>query len=68
MLIEHHEPGFTAHLTIMLDGKPFDSRFELLSDGREVTETYQGRPTVSSLRWDGDALWPRGEARVRTVM
>jgi hypothetical protein len=54
--IEHREPRFTAHLTIILDGKPFDSTFELLSDGREVTETHRGRPTVSTLRWDGDAL------------
>jgi hypothetical protein len=54
--IEHREPRFTAHLTIMLDGKPFDSKFELLSDGREVTETYRERPIVSSLRWDADAL------------
>ena len=54
--IEHHEPKFAAHQTIMLDGKPFDSKFELLSDGREVAETSGGRRTVSSLRWDGDAL------------
>ncbi len=54
--IEHREPRFTAHLTIILDGKPFDSKFELLSDGREVTATYRDRPVVSSLRWDGDAL------------
>jgi len=30
--IEHHEPKFTAHQTIVLDGKPFESNFELLSD------------------------------------
>src|SRR5206468_6729641 len=35
---------------------PFDAKFELLSDGREVAETDRGRRTVSSLRWDGDAL------------
>ena len=54
--IEHHEPRFTGHLTIVLDGKPFESKFELLSDGREVAETYRGRQVLSSLRWDGDAL------------
>jgi len=54
--IEHREPSFTCHLTIVLDGKPFESRFELLSDGREVAATDRGRPTVSSLRWDDDAL------------
>src|SRR4051812_24247276 len=54
--IEHHEPKFVAHQTIVLDGKPFDSKFELPSDGREVTETYRERPVTSSLRWDGEAL------------
>jgi hypothetical protein len=54
--IEHREPRFTAHLTIVLDGKPFDSKFELLSDGREVTATCRDRPIVSRLRWDRDAL------------
>jgi hypothetical protein len=55
--IEHHEPRFAAHQTIVLDGKPFESKFELLSDGREVATTDdRGRRTVSILRWDGDAL------------
>jgi len=55
--IEHHEPKFTAHQIIVLDGKPFESKFELLSDGREVATTDdRGRRTVSTLRWDGDAL------------
>ena len=54
--IEHHEPSVTGHMTIMLDGKPFDSKFELLSDGREVVATDRGRRIVSSLRWDGEAL------------
>jgi hypothetical protein len=54
--IEHHEPSVTVHLTIVLDGKPFESKFELLSDGREVAVTDRERRIVSSLRWDGDAL------------
>ena len=55
--IEHREPKFAAHQTIVLDGKPFESKFELLSDGREVATTDdRGRRTVSTLRWDGDAL------------
>jgi hypothetical protein len=55
--IEHHEPKFTAHQTIVLDGKPFESRFELLSDGREVATTDdRGFRIASTLRWDGDAL------------
>jgi hypothetical protein len=54
--IEHHEPKFAAHQTIVLDGKPFESKFELLSDGRDVVADGGGRRIVSSLRWDGDAL------------
>jgi hypothetical protein len=54
--VEHHEPTFTAHQTIVLDGKPFESKFDLLSDGREVVTDAGGRRIVSTLRWDGDAL------------
>jgi hypothetical protein len=55
--IDHHKPKFAAHMTIVLDGKPFESTFELLSDGREVTTTDdRGRRTMSTLRWDADAL------------
>ena len=34
--IEHFEPRFKGHLTIVFEGGPVESRFELLSDGREV--------------------------------
>ena len=55
--IEHHEPKFAAQQTIVLDGKPFESKFELLTDGREVATTDdRGRRTVSTLRWDANAL------------
>jgi hypothetical protein len=55
--IEHREPRFTSRLTIVFDGKPVESKFELLSDGREVATTDdRGQRIVSSLRWDGDAL------------
>jgi len=55
--IEHHDPKFAAHQTIVLDGKPFESKFELLSDGREVVTTDdRGRRTASTLRWDAGAL------------
>jgi hypothetical protein len=43
-------------MTIVLDGKPVETKFEMLSDGRETVATAQGRRTTSSLRWDGDAL------------
>jgi molybdate transport system substrate-binding protein len=56
MRIEHHEPMVRVHMTMVGDGKPFEVAFERLSDGRELTESQQGRASVSSLRWDGDAL------------
>jgi hypothetical protein len=69
--IDHSEPRFASHLTIVFDDKPVESRFELLSDGREVTADDQGRRIVSSLRWDGEALvatWriqgPEGEIAI----
>ena len=54
--IEHKEPTFKCHMTIVFDGKPVDTKYEMLSDGRETVATEQGRRTASSLRWDGDAL------------
>jgi hypothetical protein len=54
--IEHKEPNFKCQMTIVLDGKPVETKFEMLSDGRETVATAQGRRTTSSLRWDGDAL------------
>jgi len=54
--IEHKEPNFKCHMTIVLDGKPVETKYEMLSDGRETVATVQGRRTASSLRWDGDAL------------
>lgn len=54
--IEHHEPTVMVQQTLMLGGKPFETKFELRSDGREVTDTLRGRTIVSSLRWDGNAL------------
>jgi hypothetical protein len=58
--IEHHEPRLTSHLTIVFDDKPVESKFELLSDGREeATRDDRGQRIVSSLRWDGDSLVAR---------
>ena len=55
--IEHREPRFKSHLTIVFDDKPVESKFELLSDGRDVEATDdRGQRIVSNLRWDGDAL------------
>ena len=54
--IGHHDPTFKCQMTIVLDGKPFEAKYELLTDGGEVVSTEGGRRTVSRLRWDGDAL------------
>jgi hypothetical protein len=55
--IEHREPKFTCHLTIVFADKPIESRFTLLSDGCELTTTDDGGLRIASrLRWDGDAL------------
>jgi molybdate transport system substrate-binding protein len=54
--IDHHGSNVRVHLTMVGDGKPFETAFDAVSDGREVTRTQQGRTTVSSMRWDGDAL------------
>ena len=54
--IEHKEPNFKCQMTIVLDGKPIETKYEMRSDGRETVATAQGRRTASSLRWDGDAL------------
>jgi hypothetical protein len=69
--IVHRAPKFTGHQTIVLAGKPIESKFDLLSDGRDVVTDAGGRRIVSTLRWDGDALvatWriqgPEGETTI----
>jgi hypothetical protein len=54
--IEHREPTFRCKGTFVSESNPFEYEYELLSDGRDVAGTQPGPPTVSSLRWDGDAL------------
>ena len=54
--IEHREPMFRYKAALVSGANPFEYTYELMSDGREVKGTQQGRPTVSSLRWDGDVL------------
>ena len=54
--IDHKEPVFRYKATFVGDGKPIEYAYELVSDGREVSGTQQGRTSVSSLRWDHDAL------------
>ena len=52
--IEHHEPTIAMHLSITMDGKPFDVRFERSSswDGEELAfkdtmDTPNGELTIS---------------------
>ena len=54
--IAHHEPTFNCQMTIVMDGKPFDTKYELLTDGHELGGTESGARISSCLRWDGDAL------------
>ena len=69
--IEHLDPAFKCQMTIVLDGKPVETKYELLTDGREVVSTEGGRRIASSLRWDAAALiatWriesPNGEMTI----
>ena len=41
--IEHKEPNFKCQMTIVLDGKPIETKYEMRSDGRETVATAQGR-------------------------
>ena len=54
--IQHREPNVSVHLTLVLNGQPFDTVVERTTDGREVATTQQGRTTASSFTWDGNAL------------
>jgi hypothetical protein len=69
--IEHREPSFKCHMTIVMDGKPVETKYELQTHGRELAGTEAWGRMVSSLRWDGDALvatWrieaPNGEVTI----
>jgi hypothetical protein len=54
--IEHREPMFRSDAEFIGPTGPVRYAYELLTDGREVTATQKGIASVSSLRWDGDAL------------
>ena len=54
--IEHREPTFRHKATFTTAGSPIEYEYELLSDGREAVATHPGGRTVSSLRWEEDAL------------
>lgn len=54
--IEHREPTFRHKAAFVTASNPFEYEYELRSDGREVVGTQRGARTVSSLRWEGNAL------------
>ena len=59
--IEHRDPTFRYKAALVSDSGPLQYgpwpyEYELRSDGREVGFIQQGTTTVSSLRWQGEAL------------
>ena len=54
--IEHRDPNFRYKAKFVSAGDPVEFEYELLSDGREVVATHEGTRTISSLRWEGEAL------------
>jgi uncharacterized beta-barrel protein YwiB (DUF1934 family) len=69
--IEHRDPTFRYKVRFMAQNGPLQYEYELLSDGREVGATQQGITSVSSLRWEAEALVlnsriqsPNGETRI----
>jgi hypothetical protein len=59
--IEHRDPTFRYRAAFMSDNRPLQYgplpyEYELRSDGREVGSIQQGLTTMSSLRWEGEAL------------
>jgi putative acetyltransferase len=54
--IEHCDPTFHHKASFVTSADPIQWEYELPSDGREVVAAHEGVTTVSSIRWDGDAL------------
>lgn len=54
--IEHRDATFRHKAALVMAGKPFNYEYELQADGPDVVGTQQGARTVSSLRWEGNAL------------
>src|SRR5262245_1584255 len=59
--IEHRDPAFRYKAAFMSESGPLQYgpllyEYELRSDGREVGFIQQGLTTVSTLRWEGEAL------------
>ena len=54
--IDRRDPAFRYEATFLSDGDPVETRYELLSDGRDVVNKGDDMTIVSCLRWEGDAL------------
>jgi hypothetical protein len=66
--IEHREPSFRFARTFVVKQKPFDTVFDIDTDGRDVARAVAGRTSRSRLEWQGRSLLltvlidtPRGE-------
>lgn len=54
--IEHRDPAFRHKAAFVTASNPIEYEYELLSDGHEVVSTHPGGRTVSSARWEENAL------------
>jgi hypothetical protein len=50
-------PRFRCQFKFVVDGEPFERAFELVTDGREVTDTESGRVTASTLCAGMETIW-----------
>jgi hypothetical protein len=62
--IEHREPAFRHKAAFTTASTPIEYEYELQSDGREVVGIEHGVRSVSSLRWEGQALVVRFETQL----
>jgi len=69
--IEHRDPIFRYKALFVSANGPMQVEYELKSDGRDVGLIQNGVTTLSTLRWEGEALvvrsriqHPNGETRI----
>jgi hypothetical protein len=55
--IDHREPAFTFRRTFVVKGQPFETSYDVTTDGREHRGMGpDGAVTVSTMQWEGMAL------------
>jgi hypothetical protein len=54
--IEHRDQSFRFARTFVVKQKPFDTAFDIGTDGREVARAVAGRTSRSRLEWQGRSL------------